>query len=121
MTILESFGHTALRLPPYHPDLNPIETIWAQVKKWVASRNNTFKIDDVQKLCQQKVREMGEQEWRPICQHVIKAEREYWEREGMIDVQVEKFEICLGSSDNETGSRDSEDEGGQLSGVEELN
>lgn len=120
-TILESFGHTALRLPPYHPDLNPIETIWAQVKKWVASRNNTFKIDDVQKLCQQKFSEMGEQEWRPICQHVIKAEREYWEREGMIDVQVEKFEICLGSSDNETESGDSEDEDGQLSGVEELN
>lgn len=27
--IIESAGHIVLRLPPYHPDLNPIETIWA--------------------------------------------------------------------------------------------
>jgi transposase len=29
---LESFGHTVLYLPPYSPDLNPIEQKWAQAK-----------------------------------------------------------------------------------------
>jgi hypothetical protein len=37
--LLGQHGHTALRLPPYHPELNPIEKIWAQVKQWVASHN----------------------------------------------------------------------------------
>jgi hypothetical protein len=27
--IMTANGHTVLRLPPYHPDLNPIELIWA--------------------------------------------------------------------------------------------
>jgi transposase len=29
---LESLGHTVLYLPPYSPDLNPIEQKWAQAK-----------------------------------------------------------------------------------------
>ena len=29
---LENAGHTLLYLPPYSPDLNPIEKKWAQVK-----------------------------------------------------------------------------------------
>ncbi len=31
--IIRSFGHIPLRLPPYHCDLNPIELVWAQLKK----------------------------------------------------------------------------------------
>jgi transposase len=57
--ILASYGHTVLRLPPYHPDLNPIEMIWSQVKEWVASRNVTFKTENVKLLCEQKFGEMG--------------------------------------------------------------
>ncbi len=30
--ILEDSGHTLLYLPPYSPDLNPIEKKWAQAK-----------------------------------------------------------------------------------------
>ena len=32
VTALEDAGHTLLYLPPYSPDLNPIEKKWAQVK-----------------------------------------------------------------------------------------
>ena len=32
-TSLEKAGHTLLYLPPYSPDLNPIEKKWAQAKK----------------------------------------------------------------------------------------
>ena len=32
MKALQSAGHTLLYLPPYSPDLNPIEKKWAQVK-----------------------------------------------------------------------------------------
>jgi hypothetical protein len=34
--LLAEKGHTVFRLPPYHPDLNPIELIWANVTQWVA-------------------------------------------------------------------------------------
>jgi transposase len=36
--LLRDHGHTVLRLPPYHPDLNPIELIWATVKNNVAKK-----------------------------------------------------------------------------------
>jgi hypothetical protein len=32
--LLAEHGHSALRLPPYHPDLNPIELIWASIKEY---------------------------------------------------------------------------------------
>jgi len=31
--IAQSFGHDLLYLPPYSPDLNPIEKMWANLKK----------------------------------------------------------------------------------------
>ena len=37
-TILAEHCHTVLRLPPYHPELNPIELIWAAVKNWIAKK-----------------------------------------------------------------------------------
>jgi len=40
-------GHSVLRLPPYHCELNPIELAWAMVKTYVKQNNNTFNIDDV--------------------------------------------------------------------------
>jgi transposase len=30
--LLAEHGHPALRLPPYHPDRNPIVLIWASIK-----------------------------------------------------------------------------------------
>lgn len=35
-TIMEAHGHKVLRLPPYHPDFNPIENIWSPVKGHVS-------------------------------------------------------------------------------------
>jgi len=46
-------GYTVLRLPPYHPDLNPIEQIWGIVKTRTAAKNVTFKLQDIQQLAEQ--------------------------------------------------------------------
>jgi transposase len=52
--ILADKGHIVLQLPPYHPELNPTEHIWADVKLWVASKNTTFEIKNVQQIFHQK-------------------------------------------------------------------
>jgi transposase len=41
--IIRQHGHEILRLPPYHPDFNPIELIWSQLKSIVRVRNMTFR------------------------------------------------------------------------------
>ena len=40
-------GHSILRTPPYHPELQPIETCWAVVKNHVA-KNNDFTMKGVE-------------------------------------------------------------------------
>ena len=39
--LAKEYGYEILRLPPYHPDLNPIELIWSQIKSYVARNNIT--------------------------------------------------------------------------------
>jgi len=50
-------GHTVLRLPPYHCEFNPIELAWAMVKKYVKSKNTTYKLDNVRQLPTQQLNE----------------------------------------------------------------
>lgn len=75
--VIKAAGHTVLRLPPYHPDLNPIEAIWALVKNAVAKRNVTGKLKDVQKLALEEFAKVSVEDWRKRCQHVYKVEEFY--------------------------------------------
>ncbi|XP_075214891.1 uncharacterized protein LOC142320797 [Lycorma delicatula] len=43
--MLQKDGRNVLRLPPYHPDLNLIETIWAEVKQYIRNRNTELDIE----------------------------------------------------------------------------
>ena len=36
--LIESVGCTVIFLPPYSPDLNPIEQFWANMKKWIKNK-----------------------------------------------------------------------------------
>jgi transposase len=53
-SLLARYGHVALRLPHYHPELNPIEKMWTIVKNWVSMKNVTFQLQDVRKLEEEK-------------------------------------------------------------------
>lgn len=116
--ILEKEGHSVLRLPPYHPDLNPIEMIWAEVKNFVASHNTTFKMSDVQKLCEEKFATISPDDWKSRCEHVKNTEKEYAAKEPAIDDITESFIISVddNTSDDEGNSEDLS----EMSGIEEL-
>lgn len=40
--LIESVGCKLIFLPPYSPDLNPIEKFWANMKRWVKQQINNF-------------------------------------------------------------------------------
>lgn len=48
--LLAAKGYTVFRLPPYHPNLNPIEMVWATFKNYVAKKNASFQLCDTIKL-----------------------------------------------------------------------
>lgn len=102
-SLLSSQGHTVLRLPPYHPDLNPIELIWAQVKNNVAKRNTTFKLAEVQKLAEEEFAAVTQEDWQKCCSHAQKFEKSYLENEVTVDVQTEQIIINI-SADSDSES-----------------
>ena len=65
--LLADYGHPVLRLPPYHPDLNPTEKIWGTVKTRIAAKNVTFKLQDVQQLAEQNFVSVTMEEWTVVC------------------------------------------------------
>lgn len=107
-------GHNILRLPPYHPDLNVIELIWADVKNFVAKRNVSCKFEEMKALAEQKFLSMGAEDWKNKCEHVKKIENEYASREPVIDNLIESFIVSLNSDSESSEHSDF------LSGVEEL-
>ena len=40
--LIESVGCKLIFLPPYSPDLNPIEKFWANMKRWIKERITEF-------------------------------------------------------------------------------
>ena len=95
------YGHSVLRLPPYHPELNPIEKIWALVKNWVASRNMNCKLEEVEKLTRQKFNQVTAEEWGRICDHVDKTVKEYMEKERLFDDLSDEFRFIVNSGNSE--------------------
>ena len=40
--LIESVGCKLIFLPPYSPDLNPIEKFWANMKRWIKDQISSF-------------------------------------------------------------------------------
>lgn len=119
---MATHGHTVLRLPPYHPDLNPIELIWGDIKQWVAGNNTTFQLDDVKRLLEERVSAIGVKEWEKVCDHTEKIEREYFQKEGIVEDALDEFVIRVSEDSDDASSEsdtDAESEG-DLSGIEPL-
>jgi hypothetical protein len=103
--ILAACDIPVLRLPPYHPELNPIEKIWALVKNHVAAYNTTFKLDDVWKLAEEKFNDTTVEQWQNICAHVEKVEKEYsYMRKAYIMDDVEDFIISVRADESKNDS-----------------
>lgn len=73
----ERAGCIVLRLPPYHCELNPIELIWAQMKRGVAARNATFKLTDVEALLIEEAAKVTTEHWAKAVKHVINIEKKF--------------------------------------------
>ncbi|KAG8261842.1 hypothetical protein J6590_065289 [Homalodisca vitripennis] len=102
---MRKHGHDILRLPPYQPELNAIELIWAD------------------RLVNQKFETITETDWKKICENVKKMEEKFIRVQSQLEDTIESFVIDLGAEYSEEDNSDfSEDdiEDGNLSGIEEL-
>jgi len=68
-----------LYLPVAHPELNPIEMIWAMLKEEVKKKNTKYSLADVEKFANEFFDTYDESEWKKCIDHVKKIEDEYLE------------------------------------------
>ena len=108
-TILQNHGHQVVRLPPYHCDLNPIELIWADVKRYVATNNSTFKKKDTKHLIEEAFESIDAKKWENCCNHVKKIESEYRARDNIQPTRVNPIIINLDDSSDESEMEDDSD------------
>lgn len=92
-------GMTVLRTPPYHPELQPIETCWAVVKNYMAD-NCDFTMAGLHKRLPEAFSKVTPQTAKDIMAKVIEQEDRYWfEDEKLDELYAEnKEEQCAGQS-----------------------
>lgn len=78
--IAASKGHTVFRTPPYHPELQPIETCWAIVKKHVAAHNN-FTMAKVNQLLEEGFCKVTNHTVKGILKKVRRCEDDFWKED----------------------------------------
>ena len=106
--LLKSHGHTAIRLPPYHAELNAIELIWSNLKGFVGRRNLEFKKAKVETLTQEGIESIGEKEWSACCKHVMDIEQEFWRRDIAVEEEVDRVIIYVDSDSDVSDSEDTD-------------
>jgi transposase len=107
--IMKEYGHSVLRLPPYHPDFNPIENIWSQIKGYVSKRNINMNMTTVKLLVQEKINMIGPDIWAKVCDHAIKCENEYRTHEDQLENHMDSFVITVReNSDDDTPENSSD-------------
>jgi transposase len=70
-------GHSILRTPPYHPELQPIENCWAVVKNHVALHND-FTMKKVWMLLEEGFKKVTSKTCQKFIKKVRQQEDDFW-------------------------------------------
>ncbi len=86
--IARSCGHEVIRTPPYHPELQPIETCWGVVKNHIA-RNSDFTMKNLIEQLDAGFDKVTGKTCAEIIKNVKKIEDDFWTE----DLQFDEHEI----------------------------
>jgi transposase len=84
--IARSCGHEVIRTPPYHPELQPIETCWGVVKNHIA-RNSDFTMKNLIQQLEAGFGKVTGKTCAEIIEKVRKIEDEFWTEDLQFDEQ----------------------------------
>ena len=101
-------GHTVLRLPVAHCELNPIELAWASVKGYV-TKHKSFTFKEIQQLTPDGITHTTIDMWRAFCRHVIDIENNYFDKDRQLEDAIQDMVIEVGESADD-GTDDDDDD-----------
>ncbi|XP_076635454.1 uncharacterized protein LOC143348747 [Colletes latitarsis] len=106
--ILKLHGHNTLRLPPYNCDLNPIELVWAEMKRNLRERNvSILTKDQLETYTAEALNGITATFWNNCCKHVEKLKNEYWEKDGLLKDVVEAMGLVTLDEESDAESESS--------------
>ena len=102
-------GHSILRLPVAHCELNPIELAWASVKNYIARRNTRYTLQEIERLTPDAFAHTTTDMWRNFCRHVVDVENDYIAKDGIREDTLEEMTLTFtADSDNDDDDSDSD-------------
>ena len=77
--MVKEFGHSVLRLHPYHCYMNAIEYACAELKNYVRNHNTTDDIgmSNLLKISEEAINNITVQNWRKYRKLVVNLEQQY--------------------------------------------
>lgn len=87
--LAKEYGISILRTPPYHPELQPIETCWAVVKNYMAD-NCDFSMSGLRKRLPEAFSKVTSSTVREIIGKVVEQEDKYWREDEKLDQEYTK-------------------------------
>jgi len=78
--IAQEHGHTILRTPQYHPELQPIETCWAIVKNYMAD-NCDFTMQNMRIQLPRALSKVSSQICKKLILKSVEQEEDYWKED----------------------------------------
>ncbi len=90
---IHTAGHTVIRLPVAHCELNPIELAWASVKGYVAKHNKSFTMTETKQLTIDGFKHTTTDMWRSFCRHVVDVENNYTAKDGLMEDMIDELTI----------------------------
>ena len=78
--IAREHGHSILRTPPYHPELQPIETCWAIVKNYVG-QNNDFTMKTVWASLEKGFEKVTAKTCQKLIEKIYTQEDVFWDED----------------------------------------
>lgn len=115
--LLKLHGHKVCRLPPYMCELNAIELAWAKVKRLVRETNITadLSLTKLREVTENAMASVTTQDWEGYDLHVQSIEKQYWEKDALLEETVDRIIINLGTSisdsEEDSDEENADDEG----------
>jgi hypothetical protein len=78
--LVKPLGHLVLRPPPYHPELQPIETCWAVVKNYMADHGE-FTRETFTKELPNAFEKVTAKTCQKVIAGVVEQEEKYWKED----------------------------------------
>lgn len=105
--LLREHNHSVLRLPPCHPDFNPLTNMYSMIRGYI-DQCGSMNIENMMRLVMERTYAVTGLEWNNVCDHAATEEKRFDGRDADIDAVTEGIKNT-GDTSEESNDEDDDD------------